>query len=160
MRFIILFFTALLIGQAASAQTDIYTVSPAELFEKMQQAKRPAVVQFWIPNCSVAVETLKEYDHLQHTWEGKIDFYFVGITNKPELIQNAMAASGFSRTVYMADTLASGPIAARMKNFSSAFSVLAGKGSHDWITVYYSPTKERYSTNKGIKISERQLKKL
>jgi hypothetical protein len=147
-------------GHLASAQSTIATVSPPELFERMQQAKRPVVVQFWIPNCSQASETLKEYDSLQKVWGGQIDFYLVGITNKPELIEKAVAASGYSRTLYMADTTTSGRIEEHMKNFSTAFSMLAGKGAHDWITVYYSPVKERYSTNKSIKISERKLRKL
>ncbi len=160
MRFFTILFLALFIGHSMSVQSTITTVSPAALFEKMQQANRPAVVQFWVPNRSRATEILREYDSLQKAWNGKIDFYFVGITNKPELIQNAVAASGFSGTLYMADTVASGPIASRMKSFSSAFSMLAGKGASDWITVYFSPAEKRYLMKKGIKISERLMEKL
>lgn len=135
----------------------IEALTPLSLYEKIKNSPKPAVVQFWIPNCENRVEIVKNYQNLIKTHGENIDFYFIGITNKEELIADLMAETQFSATLYMADkSISPNDIYQRLPIFSHEFSRLVKGKKKDFITAYLSKnqtkTKFNHDTNPNLKL--------
>lgn len=134
----------LLSAISGNSQENISFITPQQLYDQVRQRARPAIVQFWIPNCAAAPATVQTYDSLQKTAGESVDFYFIGVTNKKALVQNLIRQSGFADTLYIADTIVAPDINQRMKTFSRAFIRLAGRERKRFLTAYYFPEKGRF----------------
>lgn len=143
------------------AQQEIYTVTPEKLALKIQSSKKPSIVQFWVPNCENNIEVVERYKILMEQYGTFINFYFVGITNKEDLVQDLMMKTDYNYNFYIIDkSISPEDLNARKETFNKIFTKLFSARKKDFITGYFAKENNSFSLTNRIKIRESKIKKL
>lgn len=136
MKFFYLFI-AILFTINFKAQNTPVRVEPEELFEKIKSSDRPSVIQFWVPNCKEREEIVHAYKELVEKHSEKIDFYFIGITNLPNLIIEIDTKLKFDYPLYYIGGNKDKDLMKRREEFANRLLELLNNGvGEDFITLY------------------------
>lgn len=131
------FFVAVFVTITLKAQNTPERIEPEDLFEKIKSSGKPAVVQFWVPNCKAKEEIVQAYKKLVEKYSSEIDFYFVGITNLPDLIIELDNKLKFNYPFYYIGGDKNKDLIERKMEFSDRLLKLLNKGAGgDFITLY------------------------
>ena len=142
------------------AQKEIYSLTPEKLALEIQSSKKPSIVQFWVPNCENNIEIVKRYKILMEKYGTDINFYFVGITNKEELVQDLMIKTNYKHNFYIIDkSISPEDLYLRKETFNKIFTKLISGNKKDFITGFFAIGNNFNLTN-NIKIKESKIKKL
>lgn len=136
------FFIAVFFTITLKAQNTPERIEPEELFEKIKSSDRPSVVQFWVPNCKAKEEIVQAYKELVEKHSEKIDFYFVGITNLPDLIIELDTKLKFDYPLYYIGGNKDKDLMERREEFANRLLELLNNGiGGDFITLYIKDLK-------------------
>lgn len=134
-------------------------ITPQQLADKIKKNSKATVVQFWIPNCANVDEIVAEYKRLEEEHGGAVNFYFVGITNKDELVTAVIQRTGYKNNLYVADPSVA-EIYARKKAFAKALCAGLDTKPTDFITLYLGCNDKVVYKGNAIDVSEKKLKKI
>lgn len=127
------------------AQDNPERIEAKELFTRIQKGGKPAVVQFWVPNCKSKEEIVQSYKELVEKHSDKIDFYFVGITNLPSLIIELDKKLNFEYPFYYLGGNKEKDLMERKTEFASTLIELFNQGTKkDFITLYIKNSDNIY----------------
>ena len=113
----------------------IISLKPESLLHKILGNNKPAIIQFWNPNCENVKNILKEYKLLEKKYSNTIDFYFIGITNRQSLVVNDLKVTNYNYKIYIIDVNFEKEILKRKERFTKEISKILKIKSNDFITL-------------------------
>lgn len=150
-----------LISTACLAQESIIYITPEQIVENIKKhPDRSTVVQFWVPNCAKAAEIVTHYNELENNYPSGVDFYFVGITNKKELVDALLKKTDFKHTIYIADPSVNNDLIERKESFSVKLCKLLKIKEMDFNTMYIDKKGKVTYYGEEIDIEKDKLKKV
>ncbi|MBW8359076.1 MAG: hypothetical protein K0M63_04645 [Weeksellaceae bacterium] len=159
MKYSIILF--LMLNAFTYAQQKIYSLTPDELAFKIQSCNNPSIVQFWVPNCENNIEIVEGYKNLMEKHGNAINFYFIGITNKEELVQELMAKTNYPFDFYIIDkNISPENLNLRKEAFNKIFTEKISAEKKDFITGYFGIKNNRFFLNNSIKVRRSRIKRL
>jgi len=136
------FFIAVFVTITLEAQNTPKRIEPEDIFERIKLSDKPAIVQFWVPNCKAKEEIIQAYKKLVEKYSTEIDFYFVGITNLPNLIIELDNKFKFDYPLYYIGGDKNKDLMERKVEFSNQLLKLLNNGEGgDFITLYIKDLK-------------------
>jgi len=160
MKKLILFIALCFYTISSSAQAEIKTLTAKQVYDLIQQSEKPALVEFWIPNCSNNVEIVKEYKKVIEKYGSEIDFYLMGITAKPELVQELIDKTGFNYPLYIINVDQQINLMEKRTVFEQQFLSFFKKIHREFIRIYITKDHKVLKINKALDINEKTLAKL
>lgn len=149
-----------LISSVCRAQESIVYITPAKLAENIKKnTDKATVIQFWVPNCANAAEIVNHYNILENDYAKAVDFYFIGITNKQELVSTLLKNNNFKHTIYIADPSVNNELGARKESFSLELCKLLKIKETDFITMYLDKKDKVIHYGDEIDVEKEKLKK-
>jgi len=142
------------------SQAEIKTLTAKQVYGLIQQSNKPSIVEFWVPNCSNNVEIVKEYKSVVEKYGKEIDFYLMGITAKPELVQELIDKTGFNYPLYIINVTQQINLMAKRTVFEQQFLSLFKKRHRQFIRVYITKDHKILKINKALDIDEKTLGRL
>lgn len=149
-----------LLSLQAYAQDNIIYITPQQLAENIKNSTKATVLQYWVPNCANAAEIVTHFGEMQNNHSQDVDFYFVGITNKKELITALLEKTGYSHKIYIADPSVNDDLQSRKETFSKKLCQLLTLKKKDFITMYINKKDKVIYYNDAIDIEEDKLKEM
>lgn len=158
---IFVFYLLALLSLQAYAQDNIIYITPQQLAENIKNnTSKATVIQYWVPNCANATEIITHFNELESKYSQDIEFYFVGITNKKELVTALLEKTGFSHKIYIADPSVNDDLQNRKETFSKKLCQLLTLKKKDFITMYINKKDKVIYYNDAIDIEEEKLKEI
>jgi len=156
--FLLLLFMLSLCG---FAQTSIIYLTPEQLVENIKNnTSKATVIQFWIPNCDAAEKIVTHYNELENEYSTKVDFYFIGITNKETLVSTLIEKTGFKHKIYIADPAVNEDITIRRETFAARVCQLLNLKKNDFLTMYLDTKGKVTYYGDSIDVEKNKLKKV
>jgi hypothetical protein len=103
-----------------SSKITIEPITATKLLDMQKQSGNCMLAVIWVPNCKTAGEQFKEFAAFQKSVDYPV--FFIGITNKPELIETIAQNNKYSGTLYMIDTAVCADIYKRFDVFCDQLS--------------------------------------
>jgi len=144
----------------ASHSQEIIYITPPQLFDEIKNSSKASVVQYWVPNCANVDDIVIEYKNLQNAYSNNIDFYFLGLTNKEELVANVVKKTGYNYKIYIIDKSVDVELPRRKETFSKEFCKLLDIEESDFITMYLDTDDSVKIKSNDIKLKKVKLKKI
>lgn len=160
MKKIILFIFFCSYTISSFAQAEIKTLTAKQVYDLIQQSEKPAVVEFWVPNCANNIEILKNYKKVVEKYDNEIDFYLMGITAKPELVQELIDKTGFNYPLYIINVDEPINLMEKRTVFEQQFLALFKKKHRQFIRMYVTKDHKVLKINKTLDIDDKVLGKL
>ncbi len=160
MKKLILFIALCFFTASSFAQAEIKTLTAKQVYDLIQQSNKPSIVEFWVPNCSNNVEIVKEYKKVVEKYGNEIDFYLMGITAKPELVQELIDKTGFNYPLYIINVAQQINLMEKRTVFEQQFLSLFKKKHRQFIRVYITKDHKVLKINKALDIDEKTLGRL
>lgn len=158
---IFVFYLLALLSLQAYAQDNIIYITPQQLAENIKKnTSKATVIQYWVPNCANAAEIITHFNELESKYSQDVEFYFIGITNKKELVTALLEKTGFSYKIYIADPLVNDDLQNRKETFSKKLCQLLTLKKKDFITMYINKKDTVIYYNDAIDIEEEKLKEI
>ncbi len=142
------------------SQENIVYITPAQLAENIKNSSNATLVKFWVPNCEAAPEIVKEFKELEDTYPGTIDFYFLGLTNKKELVEHLVNTIGYSHTIYIIDPSVHTNLVTRKETFAEQLCALLGIRQKDFIMLSLDKKDKMMYCGDAIETKKAKLQKL
>lgn len=128
---------------------------------KIQSSHKPSIVQFWVPNCENNIEIVEGYKKLIHDYGTAIEFYFIGITNKEDLVRDLMVRTEFNFNLYIIDkNISPENLYLRKETFNRTFTELISASKNDFVTGYFRAKNNSFILTNSIKIRKSKIRKL
>lgn len=137
---------------------EIIYITPQQLVKNMKNSNKATVIQFWVPNCDAAQEIITEYKKLEEQYYSKIDFYFLGLTNKKELVENLVKTNNYKGRIYIIDPSVNEDIIVRKEVFAQELCSLLDLKSKDFITMYLNRNDKKIYYGNNLDIKESKIK--
>lgn len=160
MKKLILFIVLCFYTISSSAQAGIKTLDAKQVYDLIQQSDKPAIVEFWGPNCSNNVEIVKKYKNVVEKYGNEIDIYLIGITAKPELVQELIDKTSFSYPLYIINVNQQIGLMEKRTVFEQQFLALFKKRHRQFIRMYITKDHKVFKINKSLGIDDKILNKL
>jgi thiol-disulfide isomerase/thioredoxin len=143
------------------AQHKVYAVTPDQLVFKIESSNKPSIVQFWVPNCENNIEIVEGYKNLMENYGNAINFYFIGITNKEELVEELMAKTNYQFDFYIIDKSVSPEnLYLRKETFNRTFTEIISAKKKDFVTGYFGRKNVSFFLTRSIKIRKSKIRQL
>lgn len=147
--------------KSSLAQSKITFIAPYELKENIEKSGKPSIIQFWVPNCANAQETITGYKKMEEQYGQHIDFYFIGLTNKEILVADLVNEVRYPYQIYIADTTTEVDINLRKNVFCKLFNeYFSQQKQKDFITVFLDRNDHIVYSGNRLKLKRKQVKKL
>jgi thiol-disulfide isomerase/thioredoxin len=159
MKYLTLMACLFVFSASAFAQKIVH-LTPQQLIDSSKASGRPAIIQFWIPNCAASKEIVIKYKQLQEEYGTEADFYFIGITNKDSLVSNLVSATGYNHKIYVADAAVAEDLMDRRSVFCNEVCRLLGTKEKDFITLYLDKNNTPIYIGDDLEIKPKKIKKL
>ncbi len=159
MKYSILLF--LMLNIFTYAQQKVYAVTPEHLASEIQSSGKPSIIQFWVPNCENNIQIVEGYKNLIAKYGSELNFYFIGITNKEELVQELMTKTNYPFDFYIIDkSISPENLYLRKEAFNKTFTEKISAGKKDFVTGYFGIRNNRFFLNNTIKVRTSRIKQL
>jgi len=124
----------LILSIALHAQHAVH-ITPQQLFTDVQKMQGSAtVIQFWNPNCAEVADIIKEYKTAV-TSNPDVDFYFIAITSKVELVNIAIDANSYKNDLYIVNPSVDADLYERRQTFCRQLCKLLKIDEADFLTL-------------------------
>ena len=140
--------------------SQIVSLKPEALLNKISENKNPAIIQFWNPNCKNVNDILKEYQLLEKKWSKTIDFYFIGITNKESLVIKDLKQAHYNYKIYIIDVNFEKDIYKRKGKFTKEISKILKIKNNDFIALVFDRNHKVIYQGDLLKIEPYRFKEL
>jgi thiol-disulfide isomerase/thioredoxin len=143
------------------AQNNIIYLTPEELVNNIKNdTLKAAVIQFWIPNCANAKEIVTHYKELEDQYGAKVNFYFIGITNKETLVDTLIEDTAYKYNIYIAAPSVNDDITIRRETFAAKVCHLLNLKKSDFLTMYLKKNGKVIYYGDAIDIKKSKLKEV
>lgn len=127
-------------------------ITAQDLYSKIAQSSKPALIQFWVPNCGNKNNIVRDYKELTDLHGDAVDFYFVGITNLVHLITDVSTHVDYNYPLYYLGYDASIDLMERKERFAFELLKLMGVETFDDFNTLYIKELEVIHCSNGIGI--------
>ena len=156
----IILFLLMSVSVHSYSQENIVYITPAQLAENIKNSSNATLVKFWVPNCAAAPEIVKEFKELEAAYPGTIDFYFLGLTNKKELVENLVNTIGYSHKIYIIDPSVHTDLVTRKETFAKQLCALLGIRQKDFIMLSLDKNDKKIYCGDAVETEKAKLQKL
>lgn len=136
MKKLMLFIVLCFYTVSSFAQAEIKTLDAKQVYDLIEQSKKPSFVAFWNPNCEVGEEVLLEYQKVINRYSQNIDIYIIGLTDMHDLMVKMSNKFGLNYPLYGLGGDKSLNLFKRKQQFVQEVSKLTNIDSGDFIMMY------------------------